>query len=195
MGLFDILLIAIGLSMDAFAVSVCKGLSMNRVDWRQAAVIALFFGVFQAGMPLLGYFLGVQFSPYVEPVDHWIAFLLLSVIGGKLLWDGIRNEDSLGENDEGAHGGALDFRELLMLAIATSIDAFAVGCSFAFMSVDIWRAAAVIGLVTFALSVTGVALGNRFGARYNRAATIAGGVALVLIGVKTVLEHLGVLGI
>lgn len=190
MSLLELLIIAVSLSADAFAVSVCKGLAMKRIRWGQALMIALFFGVFQAGMPLLGYFLGVQFSKLVEPVDHWVVFILLGVIGGKMIWDGVRGEDDEAGAQEGER---ISVGELVLLALATSIDAFAVGCTFAFMNVDIWVAVGVIGITTFALSLVGVLLGNRFGTRYNRPATILGGVVLVLIGVKTLLEHLGVI--
>lgn len=199
MGILELFVIAVGLSMDAFAVSVCKGLGMRRVRSRQALLIAAFFGGFQALMPLVGYFLGTQFAPLVEPVDHWVTFALLALIGGKMVWDGLRQSPdepcaSCGEAAEGAAGGGkVGLAELTMLAVATSIDAFAVGCSLAFLSVNIALAAAVIGATTFALSLVGVGLGHRFGTRYNRAATIAGGVVLMLIGLKTLLEHLGII--
>ncbi len=189
MGFSGLFLIAVGLSMDAFAVSVCKGLAMKRVNWGHALVIALFFGAFQALMPLLGFFLGTGFASLVEPFDHWIAFVLLALIGAKMIWDAFHD----GEEEEAASDGRLDIRELFLLAVATSIDAFAVGCTFAFMAVNIVGAVAIIGLTTFALSLVGVALGNRFGTRYNRAATLAGGIVLILIGAKTLLEHLGLL--
>lgn len=189
MGFSGLFLIAVGLSMDAFAVSVCKGLAMKRVNWGHALVIALFFGAFQALMPLLGFFLGTGFASLVEPFDHWIAFVLLALIGAKMIWDAFHD----GEEEEAASDDRLDIRELFLLAVATSIDAFAVGCTFAFMAVNIVGAVAIIGLTTFALSLVGVALGNRFGTRYNRAATLAGGIVLILIGAKTLLEHLGLL--
>lgn len=188
MGLVEIFVIAVGLSMDAFAVSVCKGLGMRRIDWRYGLLLAVFFGAFQALMPLLGYFLGTQFASYVEPIDHWIAFVLLSAIGAKMIYDGARGE----ADEEGQDTGRKGLGELLMLAIATSIDAFAVGCTLAFISVNIWEAVAVIGLTTFALSLIGVALGNKVGTRYNRGAAIFGGVVLIVIGAKTLLEHLGI---
>lgn len=191
MGIVELLVVAVGLSMDAFAVSVCKGLGMRRIRWGQALLIALFFGGFQALMPLLGYFLGTQFAQYVEPVDHWVTFGLLSLIGGKMIWDGIHEDD---EPDSCAvEEQRLGLGELTMLAVATSIDAFAVGCSLAFLSVNIWVAVAAIGLTTFLLSLAGVGLGHRFGTRYNKPATIAGGVVLILIGLKTLLEHLGII--
>ena len=190
MGFPGLFMIAVGLSMDAFAVSVCKGLAMKRVNWGHALVIALFFGAFQALMPLLGFFLGTGFASLVEPFDHWIAFVLLALIGAKMIWDSFHEDEG---EEEAAAGDRLDIRELFLLAIATSIDAFAVGCTFAFMAVNIAEAVTIIGVTTFALSLAGVALGNRFGTRYNRAATLAGGIVLILIGAKTLLEHLGLL--
>ena len=190
MGLAELLVIAVGLSMDAFAVSVGKGLCMSRVRWGQAVAIAACFGAFQAAMPLLGYVLGTQFSQFVEPVDHWVAFVLLAAIGGKMVWDGLEEQP---EDSCPAEERPLAVGELLMLAVATSIDAFAVGCTFAFLSVDVVPAVTVIGVTTFSLSLVGVALGHKVGSRYNRAATLAGGVVLVLIGLKTLLEHLGII--
>jgi putative Mn2+ efflux pump MntP len=184
----EIALIGVGLSMDAFAVAICKGLGMKRVNMRHALVIALFFGGFQALMPFLGWALGTQFASLVEPVDHWIAFGLLLFVGGKMLWDAFHEDDDQDENEF-----RLDIPELFMLAIATSIDALAVGVSFAFLRVDIAPAISIIGCITFALSLVGVVVGNRFGARYERPSTIAGGIVLILLGFKILLEHLGVL--
>lgn len=188
--LIDLFLIGVGLSMDAFAVAICKGLGMHRVNWRHSIAIALFFGGFQALMPLIGYFLGSQFASFVEPVDHWIAFALLAFIGGKMLWDAFHEDD---DEQVGGEAEKLDLKELLMLAVATSIDALAVGISFAFLEVNIWEAITVIGLTTFVLSLVGVCVGNRFGARYERPSTIVGGVVLILIGLKILVEHLGLL--
>ena len=188
MGFVELFLVAVGLSMDAFAVSVCKGLCMKRLDVRQGVVIALFFGGFQALMPLAGWALGTQFEQYITPVDHWIAFVLLAFIGGKMLWDAFRGgEDELSCPAD----GKLDLRELVMLSVATSIDALAVGITFAFLRVDIVSSVALIGATTFVLSLAGVAVGHRFGARYEKAATVVGGVVLILIGAKILLEHLG----
>lgn len=189
MGFVTLFIIAVSLSMDAFAVSVCKGLSMHRIRWSHAGIIALFFGAFQAVMPLIGYFFGRFFSELVEPVDHWIAFILLAGIGGKMVWDGI-HEDSCKTTQDTAK---LNLGELTLLAVATSIDALAIGISFAFLSVNIWAAVYIIGITTFAISLGGVVLGNKVGERFNRTATIAGGVILILIGLKTLLEHLGVI--
>lgn len=191
MGFVELLLVGVGLSMDAFAVSVCKGLCMKRLNMRQALVIALFFGGFQALMPLIGWALGTQFEQFITPVDHWIAFGLLLIIGAKMLWDSFHGDDD--ERLSCAVDGRLDLRELTMMAVATSIDALAVGITFAFLRVDIVASVVVIGVTTFALSLVGVAVGHRFGARYEKTATIAGGVVLILIGLKILLEHLGVL--
>ena len=189
MGFVELFLIGVGLSMDAFAVSICKGLGMKRLNMKQALVIGLFFGGFQALMPLIGWALGTQLADFIMPIDHWIAFILLALIGGKMLLDVFREGD---EEDSGEPKDAkLDFKELLMLAIATSIDALAVGITFAFLGVNIVVAIAVIGVTTFVLSVVGVAVGHAFGARYEKGATIAGGIVLILIGCKILFEHLG----
>lgn len=189
MSLFELFLIAVGLSMDAFAVAICKGLGMARLNWRYAAVLALFFGGFQGLMPVIGWAAGAQFAAIVEPVDHWIAFVLLAFIGGKMLLDALRGNGS----DDSSGRVVFDVREMLLLAIATSIDALAVGVSFAFLSVDIVPAAAFIGCVTFVLSLGGVAVGHQFGARWEKPSEIAGGIVLILIGCKILLEHLGFL--
>ena len=191
MGFVELYLIGVGLSMDAFAVSICKGLGMKRLYMRQALVIGLFFGGFQALMPLIGWALGTQLADFITPIDHWIAFILLVLIGGKMLFDAF----SGGDEQEAADpkDARLDLKELLMLAIATSVDALAVGITFAFLGANIVVAIAVIGVTTFALSVVGVAVGHAFGARYEKGATIAGGIVLILIGCKILLEHLGIL--
>ena len=199
MSLFELFLIAVGLSMDAFAVAICKGLGMKKLDMHQALVIGLFFGGFQALMPVIGWFLGAQFASLVTPIDHWIAFILLAFIGGKMLFDAIKGDDEseTAKDGEGAKGSAprLDLRELTMLAIATSIDALAVGITFAFLDVDIVLAASFIGVVTFVLSVIGVAVGNQFGSRWEKPSAIVGGVVLILIGVRILLEHIGVVAL
>ena len=188
-GFVELFLIGVGLSMDAFAVSVCKGLGMSRLNIRQATIISLFFGGFQALMPLIGWALGSQLADLITPIDHWIAFALLAFVGGKMLWDAFHEDDEQGEE---AQDAKLDLKELIMLAIATSIDALAVGITFAFLGVNIVWAIAVIGVTTFVLSVVGVAVGHVFGARYEKGATIAGGIVLILIGCKILLEHLGI---
>ena len=192
MGLVELLLIAVGLSMDAFAVSICKGLGMKEVNLKVAVVLALFFGGFQALMPLIGWALGSQFLGIICPIDHWLAFVLLAVIGGKMLWEAFR-EDA-GEGD-GKPADRIDLGEFLILAIATSIDALAVGSSFAALSVDIVPSVALIGVATFAFSIAGVFVGNFFGSRYEKPASIVGGVVLILIGTKILLEHLGILAL
>lgn len=193
MGFVELFLIGVGLSMDAFAVSICKGLGMKRLNMEQALVIGLFFGDFQALMPLIGWALGTQLADFITPIDHWIAFILLALIGGKMLFDAFREDD---EEEAGEPKDTrLDLKELLMLAIATSIDALAVGITFAFLGVNIVVAIAVIGVTTFALSVVGVAVGHVFGARYEKGATIAGGIVLILIGCKILLEHLGIIAL
>ena len=192
MGLVELLLIAVGLSMDAFAVSICKGLGMKEVNLKVAVVLALFFGGFQALMPLIGWALGSQFLGIIGPIDHWVAFVLLAVIGGKMLWEAFR-EDA-GEGD-GKPADRIDLGEFLILAIATSIDALAVGISFAALSVDIVPSVALIGVITFAFSIAGVFVGNFFGSRYEKPASIVGGVVLILIGTKILLEHLGILAL
>ena len=184
MGLIELFLTGVGLSMDAFAVAVCKGLGMRRINMRHAFVIALFFGVFQALMPLIGWALGSQFAAFVEPIGHWIAFGLLAIIGGKMIWDAVHDNAEAMDDAE-----KLSIPELIMLAIATSIDAFAV------LQVDIVFAVCTIGVITFVLSLAGVVIGNQFGARFEKPASIAGGIVLILIGIKILLEHMGVLAL
>lgn len=186
----ELVLIAIALSMDAFAVAMCKGLCMKKLNVKNALIIALFFGGFQGVMPLIGWFLGTQFERFITPVDHWVAFGLLGYIGGKMLWDAF-HEGCEGDNCD--LDDKLDLKELLLMAIATSIDALAVGITFAVLGSNITVAVILIGCITFALSFVGVVVGNRFGARFEKHATIAGGVVLVLIGLKILLEHLGIL--
>lgn len=188
MGVLEVFLIGIGLSMDAFAVAVCRGLKMQKLNFGQTALIALFFGGFQALMPLIGWFLGTQFESYITAVDHWIAFVLLAIIGGKMIYDSFKKE----ENDS-SEKSVLNIKELLVMAIATSIDALAVGITFAFLNVNIWSSVSIIGVTTFVLSAIGVLIGHKFGAKYKNKAELAGGVILVLIGLKILLEHLGVI--
>lgn len=190
MGFAELFLIGVGLSMDAFAVSVCKGLNMRgKVNLKHTGVIALFFGGFQALMPLIGYFLGIGFEKYITKIDHWIAFLLLGFIGGKMIVEAIKEWNAEDKQEE----DKLDIKELTILAVATSIDALAVGITFAFLSVNIWSAISVIGVTTFALSVVGAVIGNKFGSRYKSKAELAGGIILVLMGLKILLEHLGII--
>ena len=190
MTLLEILLVAIGLSMDAFAVAICKGLAMpDKVHKRSAFLIALYFGVFQAVMPALGWLLGSQFAHYVTRFAPWIAFVLLAWIGGNM----IRESRAEEEEDEQPSDGQVKHKELFVLAVATSIDALAVGVTFAFLQVKIVPAVTIIGCTTFVLSLAGVYVGNVFGARYKSRAELTGGVILILIGLKILLEHLGVL--
>ena len=186
MELFEIIVIAIGLAMDAFAVSVCKGLSMKKIDWKKAIIIAVYFGIFQALMPVLGYFLGSSFSAFVQKVDHWIAFILLSIIGVNMIKESTDDEVEK-RNDN------VDFKTMVVLAIATSIDALAVGVTFAFFEVNILLAISIIGIITFILSIFGVIIGNKFGDKFQNRAELAGGIILIIIGLKILLEHLGIL--
>jgi putative Mn2+ efflux pump MntP len=191
MSILEILLLGVGLAMDAFAVSVCKGLAMRKVNIKQTAVIALFFGGFQALMPLLGYFLGSTFAAHVKQVDHWIAFILLAYIGGKMIADAIREMKEVPEVDE--LDPPLNIPELFIMAIATSIDALAVGVTFSFMEVNIFLAVSVIGIVTFVLSAIAVFIGIIFGVRFRTIAQVAGGAILVLLGTRILLTHLGII--
>lgn len=185
MGLIELFLIAVGLSMDAFAVSVCKGLAMKKCTVRKAGIIGLYFGGFQALMPLIGYVLGVQFKDVITSIDHWIAFVLLGIIGANMVKEA-RSEEEMECADE-----SLDVRTMLGLAVATSIDALAVGVTFAFLRVEIVPAVSFIGVITFTLSAVGVKIGNIFGTKYKSKAELAGGIILILMGVKILAEHLG----
>ena len=186
-----LLLMGVGLAMDAFAVSICKGLSMKKVKWQHGVLIGLFFGGFQALMPFIGWLLGSQFEQYITKIDHWIAFGLLGIIGGKMLYEAIKGDEEE-ECECGKNIEKLDIKELFILAIATSIDALAVGITFAFLKYPVGKAVTIIGVVTFVISVAGVYIGNFFGARFKKKAEIAGGIILVGIGVKILLEHLGI---
>ena len=188
MTFLELFLIAIGLSMDAFSVSICKGLTTKRFSWRMALICGLWFGGFQALMPTIGYFLGAQFQEMIEAYDHWIAFGLLFLIGANMIREAI-----WGKKEEGKESGALDFKTMLLLAIATSIDALAVGVSFACIQVQLWSSVLIIGLTTFVFSVLGVKIGNVFGSKYEKSAGIIGGIILILIGLKILLEHLGII--
>ena len=182
---------AVGLSMDAFAVSICKGLCMRKVTVKKAGIVGLYFGAFQAGMPLLGYALGVQFQDRITALDHWIAFVLLGLIGTNMIREALSKgeEDCVCPTDEKEELGA---KNMLLLAVATSIDALAVGVTFAFLKVQIIPAVSFIGIITFSLSAAGVKIGNVFGVRYKSKAELAGGIILILMGTKILLEHLGV---
>lgn len=187
--LVEFLLLGVGLAMDAFAVSICKGLAMRKVNKKQAVIIALFFGGFQAIMTVIGWLLCKGFQTYIEAFDHWIAFALLAFIGVKMIIETLREKEDdvvIEEMDP-----PLDMKEMLMLAIATSIDALAVGISLAALDRPIVESAAIIGVVTFVISIIGVYIGKFFGNRYKKRAELTGGIILVLIGVKILCEHMG----
>ncbi len=192
MGFLEIFLTGIGLSMDALAVAICKGLSFKKIRIKQSLTIAMFFGFFQALMPFIGWMLGVNFRKYIEAYDHWIAFILLAIIGGKMIFD------TFSETDDGNDCSCcekISYKELTILAIATSIDALAVGIAFACLgnSINIFSAVSVIGITTLVLCFAGVYIGNKFGNKFGNNATFAGGAILILIGLKILLEHLGIL--
>ena len=192
MGIGELLLLAVGVSMDAFAVSVCKGLAMKRVTLKEEMTCGVWFGGFQALMPTIGFFLGTLFADAIEAVDHWVAFVLLAVIGINMLKEAFSKEDECCCCDE--CNADLSVKTMFVMAVATSIDALAVGISLAMAgNVNIWLAAAFIGICTCTLSACGVKIGNVFGSRYEQKAQVAGGVILVLLGLKILLEHLGIL--
>lgn len=182
----ELFILAVGLSMDAFAVSICKGLSIRKLELRHALIVGAWFGAFQALMPAIGCLLGSAFAERIESVDHWVVFVLLGLIGGNMI------REALGKEEEEADPSLAPVA-MLLLAVATSIDALAVGVTFAFLRVDIVPAVALIGVCTFAISAVGVKVGNVFGSRYRAKAELLGGVVLVLIGLKILLEHLGIL--
>ena len=186
MAFWELMAIAVGLSMDAFAVSLGKGLHMPRLNQKKLLVIALLFGLFQAGMPVIGWFLGSRFASYIENFDHWVAFGLLLIIGINMIREAILDKDQ----EPSEQDDSLEIRNLLLLSVATSIDALAVGISFGVLGADIVFSAAVIGLVTFLISACGVWIGHSFGVRFKSKAEIIGGVILILVGVKILLEHL-----
>ncbi len=215
MTLFELLLIAVGLAMDAFAVSICKGLTLQKMSWKNALICGVFFGGFQALMPIIGYFLGYGFRDRIEAFDHWIAFIVLAAIGISTI-RGAFEEDADAESP--VHDAATidsadndsvteertskqsnlnsdDFsvKAMFPLAIATSIDALAIGVSFAFLKVNIWSSASIIGITTLIISSIGVKIGNVFGMRFKKKAELAGGIILILIGFKILLEHLGII--
>lgn len=187
----ELFLLGIGLAMDAFAVSVCKGLGMRRLNKKQTLIIGLYFGGFQALMPLIGWLLGSQFQKYITSIDHWIAFILLSFIGGKMMIEAIREWNE--EETVDVMDAPLNHKNMLVLAVATSIDALAVGITFAFLDTPIIEAITIIGITTMVISIIGVVVGNFFGSRYKSKAEFIGGLILVLLGLKILLEHLGIL--
>lgn len=187
MGLLELFMVAVGLSMDAFAVSVCKGLSLGKIKWKHMCIAGLWFGGFQALMPAIGYFFGSFFTKAIEICSHWVAFILLILIGGNMI------KEALGKDEE-EMDASMTVKSMLILAIATSIDALAVGVSFAFMQVQIVWAVSFIGVVTFALSAVGVKVGSIFGMKYKSKAEFFGGAVLIIIGLKILLEGLGIIG-
>ena len=189
MSITELLLISVGLAMDAFSVSVCKGLSMKKLNLKGGVITALFFGVFQAVMPVIGYSLGSRFTSAISSFSHWVSFGLLAIIGGKMIYEALKGDDGSEEGKE----YRLDIKELFLLAIATSIDALAVGIVFAAQKTDLLFSVTMIGVITFALSLAGVFIGHRFGSKYEKKAEIAGGIILILIGLKLLLEGLGVI--
>ena len=187
MDFVTLLTLAVGLAMDAFAVSICKGLAMREKVLKKGIIVGLWFGGFQALMPTIGFFLGTQFKDQITSIDHWIAFVLLALIGGNMIKEAF-------DSSEETADPSLDVKTMTLMAVATSIDALAIGVTFAFLQVDIVPAVSFIGIVTFCLSAAGVKIGNVFGCRYQKKAEFAGGLILVLMGFKILLEHLGVLG-
>lgn len=187
MGIIELFILAVGLSMDAFAVSICKGLAMDKCPVQKAAICGIWFGGFQALMPLIGFLVGYQFKNYITSIDHWIAFGLLTIIGANMIKEAFSDESDEADN-------SLGVKTMFLMAVATSIDALAVGVTFAFLpDTNIIAAISLIGVTTFVLSTIGAKLGNFFGAKYQKKAQLAGGIILILLGIKILLEHLNVL--
>ena len=184
MSIIEIALIGVGLAMDAFAVSICKGLAMRRMNYKKAIIIAAFFGVFQALMPALGYVLGTTFANKIAAIDHWIAFILLALIGANMI------KEALSSDDDECQDDSLRLGDLIMLSIATSIDALAVGITFAFFNVSLLLSVSMIGIITFIICIIGVKVGNVFGEKYKSKAELAGGLILIVMGAKTLIDHL-----
>lgn len=189
MSLIELLIISIGLSMDAFAVSVCKGLSTGEADRKKHYTVGIYFGVFQGLMPIIGYLLGYRFHSHIESIDHWIAFVLLGLIGLNMIKESREEDNQCAIEDE----DAFSFKKMCILGVATSIDALAVGITFAFLQVDILKAASMIGITTFLISTIGVSIGCKFGSKFKSKAELAGGIILIVMGTKILLEHLGIL--
>ncbi len=187
MGIYSLFILAIGLSMDALAVSICKGLALRNWSIKNGIIVGLWFGGFQALMPVIGYILGNQFAGKIQQIDHWVAFVLLTLIGANMI------REAVSEDEEENMGASLAFKDMLILAIATSIDALAVGITFAFLQVNILTSVSLIGVTTFVISAAGVYVGCRFGSKFESKAEILGGVILILLGLKILLEHLGIL--
>ena len=186
MDLLTLLTLAVGLAMDAFAVSICKGLAMREKVLKKGIIVGLWFGGFQALMPTIGFFLGTQFKDQITSIDHWIAFVLLGLIGINMVKEALSNDEEQADD-------SIAVKEMFMLAVATSIDALAVGITFAFLNVHIVSAASMIGVCTFLISFAGVKIGNIFGTKYKSKAELAGGVILILLGFKILFEHLHIL--
>lgn len=184
MSIIEIALIGVGLAMDAFAVSICKGLAMRRMNYKKAIIIAAFFGVFQALMPALGYVLGTTFANKIAAIDHWIAFILLALIGANMI------KEALSSDDDECQDDSLRLGDLIMLSIATSIDALAIGITFAFFNVSLLLSVSMIGIITFIICVIGVKVGNVFGEKYKSKAELAGGLILIVMGAKILIDHL-----
>ncbi|MCR1898810.1 manganese efflux pump MntP family protein [Irregularibacter muris] len=195
MGVVELFIISVGLAMDAFAAAICKGFSMKRMTMKKARTVGAYFGIFQGGMPLIGYFLGMQFHEKITSIDHWIAFFLLGVIGINMIKESRNNSCEPTAELEGSatRENGLHFKNMLPLAIATSIDALAVGITLAFLRVNIIRAVLIIGIVTYILCTLGVKIGNTFGIKYKSKTELAGGFTLILMGIKILLEHTGII--
>ena len=191
MSVVELFILAVGLSMGAFAVAICKGLCMRKVTIKKAGIVGLYFGLFQAGMPMIGYILGSQFSDKISSIDHWIVFILLSLIGISMIKESLEKEE---KSECKTEEEELSFKNMSILAVATSIDALAVGVTFAFLKVNIIPAVSFIGITTLVLSMIGVKIGNIFGVKYKSKAELVGGIILILMGIKILLEHLGILG-
>ncbi len=183
MGIIELIVLSIGLAMDAFSVSICKGLLAKKINFRYIVTIGLYFGVFQGIMPIIGYLIGIRFYNHITSIDHWIAFILLLCIGINMIKEAILNKEE--EKDD-----SLKVKDMLILAVATSIDAMAIGITFAFLNVNIVLACTLIGVITFVISIIGVKIGNVFGNRYEKKAQILGGIVLILVGFKILIEHL-----
>ena len=187
MGTWELITTAAALAMDAFAVAICKGLATDKVKIKHMLTVGLWFGGFQALMPLIGYLVGSSFASYIESFDHWIAFGLLAIIGVNMIREALGEDE---EQQEDSSCGCTGFKTMLMMAIATSIDALAVGVTFAFLKVNIWKSVLLIGITTFIFSFCGVKIGNIFGSRYSKISEIAGGTILIILGIKILIEHM-----
>nr|WP_302660151.1 manganese efflux pump MntP family protein [uncultured Clostridium sp.] len=188
MGLIELIILSVGLAMDAFAVSICKGLGMKKVTLKKAGIVGVYFGIFQAGMPLIGYLMGYRFQDKIKAIDHWIAFILLAIIGINMVKESLSKDD-----EEEIEESDLSFKSMLILSIATSIDALAVGITFAFLKVNIIPAVIFIGIITLIISMCGVKIGNIFGDKFKSKAELLGGIILICIGLKILLEHTGII--